>query len=58
MSDFDEAHERKKFIERYELNGLIAFDGKYWIPVKPDPLLQGTIMIMYDAWIESARCRG
>lgn len=54
-SQFDEDLERARFIEKYELAGLIEYNGKYWIPLKPDPLLQGTVMVMYQTWIDRAR---
>jgi hypothetical protein len=57
---FDEAQARADFIEHYQLEGKVVFDGKYWHAVKTDSivvdtLLQGTTIVMYDTWIACAK---
>lgn len=57
---FDEDRARAAFVEHYQLEGKVLFDGKYWRVVKTgalvtDTLLQGTVIVIYDAWMACAQ---
>ena len=61
--EFDEAKARADFIKFYQLEGKVTFDGRYFTVIKSgdrnmlvtETLLQSTVIVIYEAWLNSAR---
>lgn len=60
---FDEVQARANFIKFYQLEGKVTFDGRYFTAIKSgdrnmlvtETLLQSTVIVIYEAWMNSAR---
>ena len=60
---FDEDQVRADFIKFYQLEGKVRFDGRYFTVIfsgdknllVTETLLQSTVIVIYDAWVEAAR---